>query len=160
MSNSKNKKNKTTAAKKYTIPLSGSEQSAQPSPSKQVQGTTGGQFDLIDVLKYVLQETPLPTSIPDWAKQYPKDKYNDAFEKFLQQSPTHLQLRRWHKGLFDSITSHFVIGDIVVQNEIVPGPPQNVSFLRTGKQQYEDLTTHPVLSVRDWEVRHGEDPTI
>lgn len=160
MSNSKSKNKKQTAAKKHPIPPFGSERSAQPSSSKQVQGTNGGKFDLIDVLKYVLQETPLPTSIPDWARQYSTDKYNDAFEKFLQQSPTHLQIRRWHKGLFDSITSHFVIGDIVVQNEIVPGPPQNDSFLRTGKQQYEDLTTHPVLSVRDWEVRHGEDPTI
>jgi hypothetical protein len=106
-------------------------------------------------------------STDSWEGNFDPQAMRRVREQFLSQSPTQYQKARWRAGMFDSVTSHFVIGSILVKNEwnnngciesIIPGPPLDVSFVYSLRQQNEAFDRTERNHASDWEISDGALP--
>lgn len=96
--------------------------------------------------------------IDTWEEAFPKELTRAARVAFLECDPTQYDCARWRAGMFDSVTTHFVIGKIVVPNTFVEGPPSEVSFAYTLRQQTEAKYYHKRTQVLDWTNSDGFNP--
>lgn len=96
--------------------------------------------DLKKVLLFVLRNRESIGSfmqLEGWELHFPEESVRASKAEFMSQNPTMIERARWRIGLFDSVTTHFVIGKKIADSSFVPGEPSSIPFAITFQRQRE-----------------------
>lgn len=95
-----------------------------------------------------------------WELQFSEERVRSAKKTFLDKGPTMVDLARWKVGMFDSVSSHFVIGRLVVPNTFVGGIPGTSPFGVSLSQQQEMSVGQGRPSCKDYIATMGADVSV